>query len=157
MAYSAFNPYAANAFGGYQPIYTQPAAPQNWQNFPQNYPQAQQPMQQNGQQMMSLPTIRAEIMQVDSLETIDRCPQAPGTSQMYMTKDEANIAIRSVLANGEHTDVIYDKRPPEPPAPKLNPDDYVRRDEVEALFADWIQSQQGGRKTAKAAKTEESE
>lgn len=94
--------------------------------------------QAQGGQAMTPPTIRAEIIQVDSVEAIDRCPQAPGTSQMYMTKDEGNIVVRSVLANGQHTDVIYDKRPPAPPEPKINPADYVRRDEIAAMIDEEI-------------------
>lgn len=107
--------------------------------------------QYNGQQtaqaqphQMTPPTIRAEIIQVDSPEAIDRFPQNPGSTQMYMTKDEAFIIIRSVLANGEHTDVIYDKRPPEPPAPKFDPNAYVRRDELSALIAETIRGMTKG-------------
>ena len=66
MAYQAFNPYAANPYGGYQAAY---APPQGWQNTAQqSYPQTQQAAPQNGpQQMMTPPTIRAEIVQADSL------------------------------------------------------------------------------------------
>ena len=111
----------------------------------------QQPAQHNAQaqqpgQTLTPPTIRAEIVQVDSIEAIDRHPQAAGTSQMYMTKDEAHIVVRSMLANGQHTDDIYDKRPPAPPAPTLNPDDYVRRDELGGLIAEAMQAQTSARK-----------
>ena len=82
------------------------------------------------------PTIRTEIKQVDSLDAIDRVPMAGGTSQMFMTKDESTIIIRSMLANGQHSDEIYDKRPPAPPAPKFNPAEYVRRDEVDTIIRD---------------------
>lgn len=94
------------------------------------------------QQTMTPPTIRAEIVQVESQEAIDRCSQNPGTTQMYMTKDEQNIIVRTKLANGEHTDVVYDKRPPAPPEPKINPADYVRRDELESLIAEMIRKEE---------------
>lgn len=103
---------------------------------------AQQTIQAQPHQMTP-PTIRAEIIQVDSPEAIDRCSQNPGTTQMYMTKDEQNIIVRTKLANGEHTDVVYDKRPPAPPEPKLNPADYVRRDELSSLIAEMIKEQEG--------------
>ena len=116
------------------------------QNAPQNQPQAQQQPQQ---QMMTPPTIRAEIVQVDSMAAIDRFPMAAGTSQMYMTKDEQNIVVRSMYANGQHSDDIYDKRPPEPPAPTLNPAEYVRKDELSALIAEAIQAQTTQKRPAK--------
>ena len=96
-----------------------------------------QPVQnhQNIIQQDMTPTIRAEIKQVDNIEAIDRVPMAGGTSQMFMTKDESVIVIRSMLANGQHSDVIYDKRPPAPPAPKFDPSEYVRRDELETLLS----------------------
>lgn len=157
MAYQAFNPYApAASYGVFQPAYA-PFVPNA--NAQQGFPQAQQAAAQNTQpmQMMTPPTIRAEIVQVDDLGAIERCPQAPGTSQMYMTKDEEHIAVRSMLANGEHTDVIYDRRPPEPPAPKFDPEAYVRRDEIAALIAEAIQAQTPAHRSAKTAKTEEAE
>lgn len=82
------------------------------------------------------PTIHAEIKQVDSFEAIDRIPLGAGTSQMFMTKDEKNIIIRTMYANGQHSDVVYDKRPPLPPEPKINPEDYVRREEIPALVSE---------------------
>lgn len=98
--------------------------------------------QQGGQpQMMTPPTIDAKIIQIMKLDEMDSYAVAPGTSQMFITKDETHIAIRSMYANGQHSDDIYDKRPPAPPAPTLNPDDYVRRDEMPELVAQAIQAQ----------------
>lgn len=88
------------------------------------------------------PTIRTDIKQVDSIEAISKNPPAPGTTGAYMTKDEKMIIFRSVYANGEYTDKIYDERPPAPPAPKFDPADYVRRDEMkkiaEEAVADYV-------------------
>ena len=115
----------------------------------------QQPAQQaqQNQQGLTPPTIRAEIVQVDSLDAIDRFPMAAGTSQMFMTKDESTIVVRSMYANGQHSDDIYDKRPPAPPAPTLNPADYIRRDELPALIAEALQSQ-AAQRNAPAKKEE---
>ena len=79
------------------------------------------------------PTIRTEIKQVDSVDAIIRTPPAPGTTGAYMTKDEQTIIFRSMYANGEYKDRIYDMRPPAPPAPKFDPALYVRRDEIASL------------------------
>lgn len=99
-----------------------------------------QKAQQETQQGLTPPTIRAEIVQVESMEAIDRFPMSAGTSQMFMTKDERNIVIRSMYANGQHSDKIFDERPPAPPAPTLNPSDYVRKDELQALIAEAMQN-----------------
>lgn len=115
----------------------------------QNQPQNQQQPQQQSAQMMTPPTIRAEIVQVDGMAAIDRFPMAAGTSQMFITRDEKNIVIRSMFANGQHTDDIYDKRPPEPPAPTINPAEYVRRDELAALIAEAMQAQTAQKRPVK--------
>lgn len=101
--------------------------------------QGQHPGMQPGTQMSSAnqqdmtPTIRTEIKQVESIEAISNTPPAPGTTGAYMTKDEKAIIFRSMHANGEYTDRIYDMRPPAPPAPKFDPALYVRKDEIPSL------------------------
>ena len=89
------------------------------------------------------PTIRTEIKQVDSIEAISKAPPAPGTTGAYMTKDDKIIVFRTMYANGEYNDKIYDERPPAPPAPKINPAEYVRKDELEALLRDLLSPQKG--------------
>jgi len=98
------------------------------------------------------PTIRTEIKQVDSIEAISKCPPAPGTTGAYMTKDEKMIIFRSLYANGEYTDKIYDERPPAPPAPKFNPAEYVRRDEAEKFIKETIAAYVASSQQAKLAK-----
>lgn len=101
--------------------------------------QVQNQQVQPGTQMSSAnqqdmtPTIRTEIKQVDSIEAISRTPPAPGTTGAYMTKDEQTIIFRTMYANGEYKDRIYDQRPPAPPAPKFDPALYVRKDEIPSL------------------------
>ena len=96
--------------------------------------QQMQPTQMSGANQQDMtPTIRTEIKQVDSIDAISRTPPAPGTTGAYMTKDEQTIIFRSMYANGEYKDRIYDMRPPAPPAPKFDPALYVRRDEIPAL------------------------
>lgn len=96
--------------------------------------QQMQPTQMSGANQQDMtPTIRTEIKQVDSIEAISRTPPAPGTTGAYMTKDEQTIIFRSMYANGEYKDRIYDQRPPAPPAPKFDPALYVRKDEIPSL------------------------
>lgn len=96
--------------------------------------QQMQPAQMSGANQQDMtPTIRTEIKQVDSIDAISRTPPAPGTTGAYMTKDEQTIIFRSMYANGEYKDRIYDMRPPAPPAPKFDPALYVRRDEIASL------------------------
>ncbi len=121
------------------PMYVRMMQQRGGQNMGQ-----QQTAPGQGQQMISPPTRHADIIQADSLEAIDRIPQNAGTAAMYMTKDDQHIVIRDMLANGEHTDIIYDRRPPEPPAPKIDPSVFVRRDELSALIAETIRGMTKG-------------
>ena len=119
--------------------------------------QNMQPTQMSGTNQPAqdmTPTIRTEIKQVDSIEAISKCPPAPGTTGAYMTKDDKIIVFRSVYANGEYTDKIYDERPPAPPAPKFDPAEYVRRDEVEKLVKEALASYIASTQQAKLAKEE---
>lgn len=108
---------------------------------------ANQPVQQD-----MTPTIRTEMKQVESIEAISKNPPAPGTTGAYMTKDEKMIIFRSVYANGEYTDKIYDERPPAPPAPKFDPSEYVRRDEIQKLVKDALAAYVASSQQAKLAK-----
>ena len=150
------------------------------QMYPQGYPMAQQPAygqqqmvgtqmslpaqqqlsttqmsgaNQPAAQMMTPPTIRAEIIQVDddSWETyVERFPLGPGASQMFMTKGEGNIIIKSMGQTGPLPLTIYDKRPPEPPAPMFDPEKYVRKDELEMLVSAAMAAQQSEQATRTA-------
>lgn len=77
---------------------------------------------------MSPPTIHVDIVQVGSLEEIDRYPAG-----MYMLRDDSAIVVKTPNANGFALD-IYDKRPPAPPAPVFDPQAYVTREELARLL-----------------------
>lgn len=99
------------------------------------YPQAYQAPQfqyqpQMPQQMMTPPTIRAEIVQVDNEEAASAYPVGAGASQMMIAKDDSAIYVKTAGANGTTLDV-YVKRPPAPPAPTFDPTLYVTREELE--------------------------
>jgi hypothetical protein len=114
-----------------------------------------QPQQSTQQQTMTPPTIHADIIQIGTLDEMDQYSVAPGASQMFMTRDEQIIAVRSMFANNQHSDDIYDKRPPAPPAPTLNPAEYVRKDELQAMLSELLQARTTPVKTT--TKKEEAE
>lgn len=149
------------------------------QTFPQGYPMTQpnpyaQQMAQTGFQqpnmtqqmpgtqmsqanqpapMMTPPTIRAEIIQIDDEgweNYVDRFPLGPGASQMFMTRSEGNIIIKSMGQTGPLPLVVFDKRPPEPPAPAFDPAQYVRKDELEMLVSAAMAAQQSEQATRTA-------
>ena len=106
------------------------------QMYAQQYQPVYQPMQQQAQQqqMMTPPTIRAEIVQVDGEDAAKSFPVGAGASQMMIARDDSAIFVKTAMANGQTTLDVYVKRPPAPPAPVFDPADYVRRDELEALI-----------------------
>lgn len=124
--------------------------------YPTMQPAMQQPVayQQPGQvqqaapaagTQMSLPTVHAEILQVENLQAMERQPVDAGTSQMMISKDETIIGVKSMLANGEYTLDIYEKRKPEPkpPAPE-----YVTREEFERRLSEALRAAEDARRSA---------
>lgn len=108
-----YNPY--NPFGPYQP---------------QQMQQVQQP------QAMTPPTIHADIIQVESEAEAERYPMAANQPpQMFMTRDETAIIIKTMLANNQHDLKVYPLRPPAPPAPPVDLGAYVTRQELDERLA----------------------
>ena len=87
-----------------------------------------------GGQMMTPPTIRAEIIQYGDEAEIDRYPVAVGTSQMFVSKDEQHFVVKNMYGNGQYSLDYYDKRPPAPPKPKFDPDNYLTKDQVAEMI-----------------------
>lgn len=112
--------------------------PASYQPFGYNY-QPQIPQQMQGtqmspanQQMMTPPTIRAEIIQVDDETAAENYPVGAGSSQMMIAKDDSAIYVKTALANGQATLDVFVKRPRTPQKPSVNLDDYVTRAELES-------------------------
>ena len=133
-------------YGYQQPVFT-PQPQMN--NAFQNGNNQQFNQQQTVPQMMSPPTIRAEIIQVDSEDAASSFPVGAGASQMMIAKDDSAIFIKSAMANGQTMLDVFVKRPPAPPAPKFDPEQYVRRDEVETLVSAALAAQMGARRVSK--------
>lgn len=107
------------AYNNYFPATYQPFCPQ--------YPQQPQ-MQQPQQQMMTPPTIRAEIVQVGSKAEALNFPVGAGQTQMMIMRDDSAIYIKSAFANGQANLDEYIRKPPEPEKPTA---DYITREEFE--------------------------
>lgn len=135
------------------------------QTFPQGYPMTQpnpyaQQMAQTGfqqpsaqqqpAQMMTPPTIRAEIVQVEDEKAASNFPVGAGASQMMIARDESAIFIKTAMANGQTTLDVFEKRPPAPPAPTFDPEQYVRKDELEILVSAALAAQQSEQATRTA-------
>lgn len=123
-----------------------------WNGYPATYQPMYQPQMyqaQQTQQMMTPPTIRAEIVQVDGEEAAAVYPVGAGATQMLMAKDDSAIFIKTALPNGQSNLVVYEKRPPAPPAPVFDPSLYVRRDEVEMLVSAALAAEKGANKRPK--------
>ena len=118
----AYNNYFPMNYGQYYPQYQQP--------------QYQQPQTQPQPQMMTPPTIRAEIVQVSDRTEAANFPVGAGQTQMMIARDDSSIFIKTAYANGQATLDEFVKKPPEPQKP---PVDYVTREEFEKRLAELTQ------------------
>lgn len=110
------------------PQFYYPAAYQNPYMYyqPSQTQVMQQPVQQQPQQNM-MPVIQTSIIQVNDVDDVDKYQIANGQSQMFISKDDSKIYIKSATANGTAVEV-YAKQP----APK--PPEYVTVDQLKAMF-----------------------
>ena len=114
-------------------------------NYPQYYPQQFQYPQQNAQQqnvgttqMMTPPTIHAEIVQINGRDDAVNFPVGTGQSQMMMTKDDSAIFIKTAYANGQSTLIKYEREEAKPQ--ETQKVDNVTREEFERRIAEIMKS-----------------
>jgi hypothetical protein len=107
--------------------------------------QHQQP--QAPQQPPSTRTV--EVEPADNVKAATEFPVAAGATKMIVGRDDSFIVVKAVSVTGQVTIDIFDRRPPEPPAPVINPDDFVRRDEIGELIAMAISERQPKKTAAK--------
>ena len=107
------------------------------------WPQVQQPMM-----IQQEPNTRTvEVESADSIRAAQETQVGAGQTKMFIGKDDSFILVKAVSMTGQVAMDIYDKRPPEPPAPVLNPEEFVRKDELSTLIAEIVGQQK--RTTAK--------
>ena len=144
--------YSPGFSQGYQAPQSNPYAQQMpTAGFQQPMPGTQMSPANQAAPMMTPPTIRAEIIQIEDEAAVDRFPLAAGASQMFMTRAEDKIIIKTMGQDGALPLVIYDKRPPAPPAPKFDPAEYMRRDEAEKMIMERVETLVGAALTAQKA------
>lgn len=143
-------------FPGQQP-FMDPQYVRHWQQPVQTVQQtAPQPQQPAPAATMTPPTIHAEIIQVSSGEQGEKeaaqYPLGAGQSQMFITRDETVIYIKTATANGYTLD-IFDKRPPAPTPPPFDPTAYVRIEDLPSLVAPAVQAAVAAMQPTKPART----
>lgn len=107
------------------------------------WPQVQQPMM-----LQQEPNTRTvEVESAESIRAAQETQVGAGQTKMFIGKDDSFILVKAVSMTGQVSMDIYDRRPPEPPAPVLNPDEFVRKDELSTLIAEIVGQQK--RTTAK--------
>lgn len=107
------------------------------------WPQVQQQMMV--QQEPNTRTV--EVESADSIRAAQETQVGAGQTKMFIGKDDSFILVKAVSMTGQVAMDIYDKRPPEPPAPVINPEEFVRKDELSTLIAEIVGQQK--RTTAK--------
>lgn len=110
--------------------------------MPYNYfPVGYQPYYQQNQ-MMTPPTIRAEIVQVNNEQEAAAYPVGVGASQMMIAKDDSAIYVKSASQSGTTLEVFV-KRAPTLQEPQFDPAKYVTRDELEKRLEDILRTERG--------------
>lgn len=127
MAYNNGFPMSYQQF--YQPQYQVP-----YNSFQSGNNQIQQQAQS---QMMTPPTIHAEIVQIADRADAMNFPVGAGQAQMMIAKDDSAIFVKTAFANGQSNLVEYVKKAPEPQTP---PAEYVTREEFERRLAEIYKS-----------------
>lgn len=101
---------------------------------PGYFPVGYQPYNQM-QQMMTPPTIRAEIVQVDNEQAAAQYPVGAGASQMMIARDDSAIFVKTAGANGQTNLDVFVKRAPKPAEPPIDLNRFVTREEFEQRIA----------------------
>lgn len=108
-----------------------PYLPNNYNPYGQQY---QQPVPQP--QNFSMPTIRAEIVQISGdREEAENFPVPTGGTQMMINKAEDKIFIKTVYANNQRNLDVFVKQAPAPAQPQPDFGNFVTREELEQRLA----------------------
>lgn len=107
-------------------------APQPEQPAPQP-----QPQQQVNSGELSMPVRRAEIGLVDDKKQVIKAHVDPGTSRIFMNKNEKEIYIKSVSEDGTAMLYPYYVGDPEDASEES---DYVKKEDLKSFFNDAVQS-----------------
>ena len=142
---AGYNVFPATYNGGYynpnyntNPYQQMQYQPQYGQQMPQQA-QGQNTAQQTAQ-TLTPPIIHTDIIQVPDVQDIYDYQQAVGVSQMYMTKDEKHIAIKTTYANSKPSIVFFDRQPEQTQeSHDFDTSQFVTWEKLEKWMADHIQ------------------
>lgn len=114
--------------------------------FPTNYPymQYQQtPQYQQNTQQYTPPTVRAEIIQVEDRQAVENYPVAAGCTQMFMSKDDRFIFIKTAFPNAPYELIEYEKQNKKTSANTNTVDTgiFITRDEFESRLSELMNKQ----------------
>lgn len=130
MAYNNGFPMSYQQF--YQPQYQSP-----YVGFQSGNSQSQMQQQAQAPQMMTPPTIHAEIVQIADRNEAVNFPVGAGQAQMMITRDDSTIFVKSAFANGQSSLAEYVKKEPEPQKTQA---DFITREEFERRLAELYKS-----------------
>lgn len=128
---------------GYTPAYGY-SNPYSGQTYTQNYNYGQNVQNTNPvPQQMTQPTIRAEIIQIENEQAVKDYPVAAGMTQMFMSKDDKFIFIKTAFPNAPYDLVVYEKQAKVTPeeAQTIDTDKFVTRDEFESRINEILSKQ----------------
>ena len=112
-------------------------------NYPQFYPQYQQPFQvpqyqqpmQQAQQAPQPSSRMTEVFPAASEKTVLEFPVTAGNTVLFIATDDSFTAIKEASVTGQITIQFYDKRPPAPAEKPFDPAAFVTREELEQRLA----------------------
>lgn len=135
-------PTGYNQTYGYGTTYPFPTQTYPSYNYTQN-PVGQTVQNVQPTQQMTPPTIRAEIIQVEDRQVVENYPVAAGITQMFMSKDDKFIFIKTAFPNAPYELVVYEKQAKVEPAVQnsLDADKFVTRDEFESRITEILNKQ----------------
>lgn len=84
-----------------------------------------------------------EAVQVPNEKAVMDFPVGAGATKIFLAADDSFLAVKSVTVAGQVMIDMYDRRPPAPPVPEINPSDYVRRDEIGQMIEETIKKYKG--------------
>ena len=133
-----------NQYGQFVPDYPgqQYYQDPNYMRFMAQHQQAQQP-QQNSRMV--------EVVPAESLRAAEEFPVGAGQTRIILANDDSFVCVKAVDMTGAVSMTVFDRRPPEKKPEPLNPQDYVRRDEIQGMIAEAIRESRAGRRAAKEA------
>lgn len=118
-----------NQYGQYTPAY-------GYSGYnPYQVPQYPAAPQQQTPQPMTAPTIRVDIIRVNSAEEVAGYPVNAGTTQMFQLGDGEAFITKEVFANGQSNIDVYPKQPKKPSAPPIDPAQFVTWDALKEYLA----------------------